>query len=74
MLDTIDWSKRNILSTENGGLVVMSNIWDGDGKHLFCGTVIQTNDERKYPVGEYSKTWHKSLFKLINEPVTITFI
>jgi len=69
----IDWSKGNILSTDNGNIIVISNHWNGDAKHLFCGTVIKTNDERRYPVGEYSKTWHKSLFKLVEEPVTITF-
>ena len=69
----IDWSKGNTLTTENGEIIVISNIWDADAKHLFCGTVIKTNEEGKYPVGEYSRTWHKSLFRLVDEPVTITF-
>jgi hypothetical protein len=69
----IDWSKSNILQIiDNPNFVVLSNIWNGDSPNTFQGVVILSN-EPQYPVGEYSTTWHKNKFELVEDELTLTF-
>lgn len=67
----ISWNKANLLTTIDKDIVVLSNIWEGNNKQNFCGTVIKTDNERSYKLGDYSNSWHKRDFFLAEEPVIV---
>jgi hypothetical protein len=68
----IDWSKKQIveLMDDRGHTVVVTS-----GKHSgrnFSGYPLFSSDQDNVQDG-FSDNWLKHLFKLITEPITITF-
>ena len=57
----------------NNEIVVISTEWKGKNDFSFCATVLKSNGDRRYSVGEYSNSWHKKDFHLVEEPITLTF-
>jgi hypothetical protein len=69
----INWGKVNVLQKiGNPNVVILTTIWDGSSKYTFEGMVI-SSDVKEYPIGTFSKSWHKNKFELIEKSVNLTF-
>ena len=70
----INWSRVNILQKiDNPNFIILTTIWDGKSSNTFEGMVI-SSDSKEYPIGTFSRSWHKNKFELIEKSINLTFL